>query len=111
MMRPAQRHRKLIADLAAKGSGSGEFQMMGIAWGLRADQARLPSNEQQVDLASLARRLLWEGETALHGASGALPGLSGGGFALQRVCSFLLYGIRRLKVGKSGARPLPAGWF
>jgi hypothetical protein len=65
MMRAAQRDGELVADLAAQGSRLREFQMVGIARGLLADEAGLVTDKQQVGLAALAGKLLGTGQSRL----------------------------------------------
>lgn len=65
VMSAAQWHRELVADLAAQRPGLSEFQVVGIARSLLANQAGLPADEQQVGLAALAGRFLGMGEPGL----------------------------------------------
>ena len=48
MMRAAQRHRELIADLEAEASGLREAQMMGIRWLASANHAGLRGDKLTV---------------------------------------------------------------
>ena len=65
VMSAAKRHNELVADLAAQGSGLGEFEVVRIGRPLLADQTGLAAHKQPVDLAALARRLLGMGERCL----------------------------------------------
>src|SRR5438105_257760 len=65
VMGAAQRHRELVAHLAAQGSRLGKFQMVSVARGLPANEAGLLPDKQQVGLAALAGRLLRMGEPRL----------------------------------------------
>jgi hypothetical protein len=49
----AQRNSEFVAHLSAENFGLGEFEVVGIAWGALADEARLRcSNESQVRFIS-----------------------------------------------------------
>jgi hypothetical protein len=62
MMRAAQGHRELVADLAAERSWLRELEMVGIAGRLLADETGLVAHECEVRLVALARGFLGEGQ-------------------------------------------------
>jgi hypothetical protein len=65
MVLAAQRHRELIAHLAAEGSRLSKLDVMGIRRCLLADETGLCADEQQMRLAPFPRGLFWEGQSGL----------------------------------------------
>lgn len=68
VVNPTQRHRELVADLAAHGSWLGELEMMRVGRGAAADQARLRSDKPPVRGLTGARRALDQQPPGLSGA-------------------------------------------
>ena len=62
MMRAAQGHGKFVTDLTAERSRLCEFEMVGIAGRLLADETGLVAHECEVRLVALARSFLGEGK-------------------------------------------------